>query len=447
MSNQLVEHRKFVCTNVDANNNKFWEYELYAEGPDTFKMIVKRGRVGDDPVVYPPKIVSRKEVDSVVRSKTGRTGRAAYKEIEIISGTTGPTGPKSGSVSTHIVAQAAREQLAKNDPELVKLVDRLAKENKHQLVAQTGGKIDIDLETGMVTTAMGVVTKDTVDKARPLLDQLGGFTKSRDLDSTKRKDVLQEYLMYVPQIVGRKKGWHLEFLVNNAELQQQNQLLDQLAASADLALARAAQAAKSGTNQNVSSTPGLFEANIEIVSDLKDVKRIEAMFLKSMNSGHVSRHLRPKRVYSIDIPHMTKGYDGHGNKLDNRWELWHGTRVFNVLSILKSGFMVPPSGAAHVTGRMFGDGIYASDQSTKALNYAYGYWDGGAKDDNCFMFLVEFGMGRYFTPSYSTSHRPAGYDSIFAKAHASGVQNNEMIVPKVTQCKPKYLIEFSRDGR
>ena len=41
---------------------------------------------------------------------------------------------------------------------------------------------------------------------------------------------------------------------------------------------------------------------------------------------------------------------------------------------------VPPANASHCTGRMFGNGVYFSDQSTKALNYAYGYWGGGDRD-------------------------------------------------------------------
>ena len=137
-------------------------------------------------------------------------------------------------------------------------------------------------------------------------------------------------------------------------------------------------------------------------------------------------------------------FEADGAKLPNIQMLWHGTRVFNVLSILKSGLFCPPkSGSFHVTGRMFGDGIYGSDQSTKALNYARGYWDGGARDKNCFMFLVDFAMGKHYTPrnSYESLPKP-GYDSTFAEAGKSGVMNNEMIVYRNSQVNIRYLIEF-----
>ena len=92
---------------------------------------------------------------------------------------------------------------------------------------------------------------------------------------------------------------------------------------------------------------------------------------------------------------------------------------------------------------MFGDGLYFSDQATKSLNYSYGYWDGGAKDDHCFMFLADVAMGKTYTPTRTWGNLPhAGHDSTFAKAGVSGVANNEMIVYRTGQANLRYLIEF-----
>ena len=124
-------------------------------------------------------------------------------------------------------------------------------------------------------------------------------------------------------------------------------------------------------------------------------------------------------------------------------ELWHGTRVSNLLSILRSGFVIPPANAPHCTGRMFGNGVYFSDQSTKSLNYSFGYW-GGARERNCFMLLNDVAMGKHFVPKlWSHTYPKKRYDSTFAKARWSGVINNEMIVYDTRQINPKYLIEFS----
>lgn len=59
------------------------------------------------------------------------------------------------------------------------------------------------------------------------------------------------------------------------------------------------------------------------------------------------------------------------------------------------------------------------------------------------MFLLDMAMGKYFVPPGPSDNLPkAGYDSTFAKPGHSGIQNEEMIVYRPSQCNPKYLIEF-----
>ena len=61
------------------------------------------------------------------------------------------------------------------------------------------------------------------------------------------------------------------------------------------------------------------------------------------------------------------------------------------------------------------------------------------------MFLSDVAMGKYYVPSGPSSNLPKkGYDSTFAKAHKSGVMNNEMIVYKLNQCNLTYLVEFGK---
>jgi poly [ADP-ribose] polymerase len=148
------------------------------------------------------------------------------------------------------------------------------------------------------------------------------------------------------------------------------------------------------------------------------------------------------KIYDVEIAVMNNSFGKQGKTIGNIRELWHGTRIGNVLSILKSGFVIPPSNAPHVTGRLYGNGAYFSDSSTKSLNYSYGYWS-GTRNNHCFMFLCDVAMGKTYTPSGSYGLFPqAGYDSTFAKGGSSGVINNEMIVYKTHQINPKYLLEF-----
>jgi poly [ADP-ribose] polymerase len=154
-----------------------------------------------------------------------------------------------------------------------------------------------------------------------------------------------------------------------------------------------------------------------------------------------------KTVYSVDINTVSQAFKNDGAKMDNIWELWHGSATSNLLSILKGGLVIPPASSSHCTGRMFGNGVYASNISTKALGYAYGYWNGN-RDSNCFMFLLDMAMGNYHVPARYGSHFPVhGSDSTFAKPGKSGIQNEEMIAYRTSQINLNYLVEFSPNGR
>ena len=182
----------------------------------------------------------------------------------------------------------------------------------------------------------------------------------------------------------------------------------------------------------------------QIKSFIKFAKPRTIFFDESKNGSHVSSHLKLKNVFELTNNDMNARFEAVAKKIGNTKMFWHGTRAFNVLSILKNGLIIPKNGGSyHITGRMFGDGLYFSDQSTKSLNYSYGYWDGGAKDSNCFMFVADVAMGKEYIPSGPGNNFPKpGYDSVFAKAHKSGVMNNEMIVYDINQANLRYLCEF-----
>ena len=114
-----------------------------------------------------------------------------------------------------------------------------------------------------------------------------------------------------------------------------------------------------------------------------------------------------------------------------------------MLSICLKGLIIPPTGAAHVTGRMFGNGVYGASCSTKALNYAVGYWGGNRNRSNAaYVLMVKFAMGREkVATSHLYSGAPAGYDSVWAKSgHA--LLNDEFIVYNLKQATITHILEL-----
>jgi poly [ADP-ribose] polymerase len=107
--------------------------------------------------------------------------------------------------------------------------------------------------------------------------------------------------------------------------------------------------------------------------------------------------------------------------------------------------IIPPYNASYVTGRAFGNGIYGAHHSTKSLNYSTGWWSGsGNKYKNCFLFIVNFAMGKADIVQHSTDHPRAGCDSIWAKSGGGNLYNDEYIVFKLPQATITHLIEMKK---
>jgi poly [ADP-ribose] polymerase len=444
----IVESKLYIAVDPIGNNNKFWKYERYSapitEKDETGDLKITWGRVGatnpeSQVRSYDEKWLASK-IKSKLRGKKDESGdnRVSYTECQIIDAGAPAASPKS--LAKAQVAKLAVEEIAQSCKITAALVKQLAEANRHELLVATGGQMNIDLDTGMVRTALGVVTSAAVKSARALLDEMAPFIKKSDTENPRYIEFIGKYLRLVPQKVGSKRGWYSDFI----DLTAQTQLLDQLEASVELAeqrvMAAMNEANKTDKPEKVAQ---VFNVKMAICEDDTAVEKIKRMYASGGISRHESSHLKPVRVYEVAIPHMATMFNTDGGKVGNIKMLWHGTRMFNVLSILKRGFVLPSQlSTVQTTGAMYGPGLYFSASSTKSLNYSYGYWDGGRRDSNCYMFLVDVAMGREYIPHGSGNGKKPGYDSCWAKP-GSGVMNDEQIVYRTSQANIRYLIEFN----
>jgi poly [ADP-ribose] polymerase len=433
----VKENAMLIFTDAKENNNKF--YELILNDDDSVD--TRWGRVGAE---GQKKTVSggKYEFDRILRSKTAK-GYVLSKTVGI--------NISSGGQDKMALAETAKRDLVKADiatdknaSVLIKLVERLSEMNRHQIMTASNGNIKVD-ETGLITTPLGLVTASTIGEARAYLNKIEKFCNSKKFDSNDYIGYLEEYLRLIPQKVPTRRGWYETFFTDFSSLTAQSSLLDQLEGSLDIYKSKEEEIRKK-MNQSSPVIEKVFKTQLEMVTDQTVINKINKFFLENKNDRHVSANLKLKNVFELKNDDAASRFQEVAKKIGNVRMLWHGTRAFNVLSILKGGLIIPKSGGSyHITGRMFGDGVYFSDQSTKSLNYSYGYWDGGAKDDNCFMFVADVAMGKEHIPSGPGNHFPVkGYDSTFAKANKSGVMNNEMIVYNINQCQLRYLCEFGR---
>ncbi len=440
MATAPIEERMLIKVSAEANNNKFYHVVLSSDGTTVTK---RWGRVGSDGTTAVER-TGAIGFDRIIREKT----RRGYKPTNIVSANV-----SVNTQSTNQLAEVAKTVLTtaehKGNPVLEALIERLVAINRHEILETSGGLIKVNHD-GVITTPLGLISLKSINEAKNILKKIKASPDASDPQTIR---FLEEYLSLVPQKLGRQ-GWKDTF-VEQESLDKQFEFLEQLKNSLTWHedSVHATQKADLGGEDIAEKYKALFKYHISPL-DPKDprFKEIEKMFSATKNSIHSASRLRLKRVFVLTDEEGEKEYQKVLKAIGNEKRLWHGSQTFNVLSILRKGLFVPPNtGTYKIQGRMFGPGVYFSDQSTKSLNYASGYW-GGNRDTNCFMFLADVAMGMEYRPqgkfnlneAHTGKHPKYGkkYSSISIKGGTCGVMNNEMIAFESSQIQLRYLCEF-----
>jgi len=427
----IKEHKKCICVEFGVtNNNKFWEYTIFDDGTCETAW----GRVGghvtrrDTPVAKALKKWGE---------KTNPYNKPDKRYTEIKAVDTGSSVSVS-SVKNAELKDVARKQIKSKNPIVQKLVDYLVQVNAHQILKQSGGKITYDVSSAQFKTPLGVIAPDQVAEARDLLVEISDFVKDNDFGNRQFDRTLNSYLRLIPHDVGMSKITPKLIFPNTQTVVAENDLLDGLTTS----FIDVTTKPKKKTTKKKDNTPQVFNVELEIITDKKIISYVRNLYQKTRKSMHQSNSLSVHAVYTVKIVVMANAFDKYGAKLNDIRQLWHGTKASNLISILKQGLIIPPSSSSHVTARMYGNGVYASSVSTKALNYATNFWGSGGSTDRTFMFLLDMAMGKYYdTQTWGGSYPKPGTNSTWARS-GRALKNDEMIVYRLDQVNLTHLVEF-----
>jgi len=347
-----------------TNNNKFWEYTLYSDGT----AMTAYGRVG---VTRKENFPSPAKALDKWRTKTRASNKPEKRYSEVKAVGSGGNASSSGTaVKSAALKDIARKQIKSSNPLTQELIDYCAKVNVHTIMKQSGGKITFDASSAQFKTPLGVIAPDQVSDARKLLVTISDFVSDNDFGNRKFNSTLESYLRLIPHGVGMKKITPELIFPNTQSVLAENTLLDGLETSFIDVTTKPKK--KTGTKKD--TAPQIFNVELVHVTDKKVLSYIKNLYQKTRKSMHQSNSLSVHAVYTVKIAVMSNAFDKYGATLQDIRPLWHGTKASNLLSILKGGLIIPSSSSGHVTGRMYGDGVYASSVSTKALNYATNFW-------------------------------------------------------------------------
>lgn len=438
---EIKEEITLIKVDTQNNSNKFYHAQLL----DNNDVITRWGRVGSTATTKTYTGVGKTGYDKIIKAKTGK----GYEKTKIVANQNG-----TSKVDKEELKEIASRQLSvKPNREISKLVTKLVELNRHNLMEKSGGLIQVNLN-GQITTPLGLIDREALQTADKLLQEI---TQPDNQKPTAHAKLVEKYLTLVPQKVPAARGWESNFLIKEEDITQQKTLVDQLSASLDWYDTQK-QLSASDQKDIHELNKDLFRMKLQPVSPWsKTFRRINKYYNSTRSLNHkLSYNLRLLNVYEVQDTKRAHIFERKVQQYGNVKELWHGTDAANILSILTKGYFVPDAkDGIHITGRLFGNGVYASNISTKSLNYATGYWNGKRTNTNCFMLLNDIVMGHEFRPAYwnskSVEHSRTGvgrsgkpYQSINIKGGTCGVVNNEMIVWDTDQISIKYLCEFGQ---
>lgn len=416
----------------NANSNKVWIGLAYTDG----KFETRYGRVRESAKFASTvkQLSSAFSAETLLERRRKEKLRKGYRDCEVFDAESEVVIKTSQPEN---LSRIAAEQITGcEDKTTADLVKYLAEVNIHNICQATS--IRYNSANATFTTPLGILTPDAVLRARHFLSEINLFNQRYKPDSSVRANRIRDYFQLVPKDFGMRVPPVGELLSTKEQIERETAILDAL----DAALTSSADI----------SDDKIFKCRLSKLPHWTDEGRrcwreIRTIFEKTRNDRHIASGLKLVRIYEVEIDDMKSSFLEQAKKLGNiRQDLWHGTRASNLLSILKNGLIIPPSSAAHCTGRMFGNGIYTSLQSTKALNYATNMWNSsGANNQRTFMFLCEAALGKSYQPSsYGENFPKKGSDSTWVEAGCAGVINHECIVYDAGQINLRYLCEFGK---
>ena len=448
--NKTIEFEVLHQSHVGVNHNKFYCLEIqYNSSTVEYRLFSHYGRLGKTNVydVRGPiasEFEAKKEFDAILKKKKkgkkvkredGTTEIESYVKVDTVSPSVGSDNiRKKSSVTVKTVDHI--DTTAYSDPSVSKIIDQVIEENIHNITSNT----TLKLTSNGFETPLGPVTKSHVEVAREPLKTLKALLYNGALDpSEKAVEIANSvYFSLIPHDFGHKIH-ESDWILDDVKLLNEFDLLDQLETAVSMGSAM----------KNATQRRNALGTEIEVLKDSKEFNRIVRKFETSKADNHKGSNVwdyEIKRIFTLKIPEERKRWERDSKKYGNKKELFHGSQNCNILSIMKNGLIIPPCNAGHVTGRMFGDGLYAAHNSTKALNYSIGFWSSRQKNKyrNAFLFLTNFNMGKeHKTYTQLYNGVPKGYDSVHA-VKGRGLWNDEYIVYNLCQSSLFYMCELER---
>ena len=365
---------------VINNSNKSYVMQLLQRKNETHLIYTRSGRVGQTGTmntdIFMDKELATKEFMRVFHDKTGVKWPDRYTD------TTVHTGKYQYILMKHDTPEHKKEAIKMN---VVTLSDQVSLFVKHihdpKLYKGAAQKFSLDTKK----LPLGSLGLSQIEKASNIIAQINKYLDDEGIKKGKEQkvnDLSSLFYTTIPSVLTKLKPINTH---------------DDLSHKADLLeLLRNMCYVSKSANMDIMNQYWALDTELTHVTAGKTYDMINSYLNCNVGKTH-KFHLSITDIYEINKPKERQAYR-KWDSLHNKQLLWHGTSMANVTGILTTGLRINPTGIA-TTGKMFGNGLYFANSSTKSAAYM-------RIDTNSsgIMFLCEVALGNMLELTVANSN-------------------------------------------
>lgn len=414
-SGSLVKHNNVVydCTlnqtDIGANKNKFYIMQAINIGTK-YNVYIRYGRIGEKGTTIYKEFGTENQAlsffEKQFRTKTGNSwGTDDFKKKD---GKYFLTELDCADVSE--AEETSSDSGSNEDDELdEQIIDFLKLVSNTTYMKNTLVQLEIDTEK----MPLGKISQGQIDNAYEILNEI-----NENLDDTNLlKNLSSQFYTLIPYACGRQAPP----IINNKKIiGKYVSLLNELS--------QIVFGSKAVTKLK-KDKGNLFKLYQDLNTDIKPLdknNKIYKLLAKYItNSKAATHHFKydVMEIFEVNRASETDVYKKFTKKIANKTLLFHGTRVPNIIGILKNGLMCDPSKIGikvSIAGKMFGWGIYTANSVSKSIQYT----DYNSSDNIACIFICEVALGKMLRrnqadESLTAKTMPKGYHSTHGLGQSS----------------------------
>lgn len=434
---KILQKKTLNYLDPAANSNKYYTIELH-EGNGKYRIFTDYGRLGSRGTKQVREtdslFAAEAEFDRLMRNKL----RKGYVEVDLAQSTTGSDKAKEliDVTQVKVVKKPSRRKKSDLHPLIQAFVAQIFDEARQKLNILVKGDINSD-----GTSPLGKLSVNQIEKGRSILQEIADIINYKK-DRITINDVLslsKEYYANIPKVFGRRVTPEKVAIMTPEKISEEMDILKFYEDSLRMGSVIYDVDNIDKQYQSLNSDIGILDPNCDKYKEIVD-------YVINSQSNYHSVYLIVKRIFTVK-QHKAPDFD---DSMGNVKELFHGTRSANIPGILSSHLKLPRQlRGVHITGAMFGPGIYFASQSTKSSQYSCSRFGGTVnRYPTAFMFLADVALGRIKKEEYAKYYLqpPAGYHSVMG-VKGKSLLHDEYIIYNEAQQRLRYIIEFEAKSK